>query len=110
MNEAELKRLAREIANNLGYDDVYAIALKHLTNVDFRARSDKLKVSLSEGVTKENISELAKMTAKQIYTQGYVAGELVTQTETWNAAIEKAASEIENFEFELAEKIRSLKK
>ena len=68
---------------------------------------DRITVNLS-GITKEQTSELARMTAKQIYTQGYVAGELVTQIETWNAAIEAAAEVCKYSGY--AEQIRNLKK
>lgn len=57
--------------------------------------SDKITVDPS-GLTIEQTSELARMTAKQIYTQGYDAGELASQVAVYkiayNEAIEDAAS------------------
>jgi len=53
-------------------------------------------------LTNEHVSELAKMTAKQVYTQG------------WNAAIEAAALKyLESYNMkvgEIMEKIREMKK
>lgn len=64
-------------------------------------------------VSKENISELAKLTAKQIYSQGYQAGEAANAIDVWNAAIEQAAKIAETskgYPTKVSESIRSLKK
>lgn len=60
-------------------------------------------------LTNEHVSELAKLTAKQIYTQGYQAGETASKIDTWNAAIEAAANKIEGAPL-FANEIRKLKK
>lgn len=49
------------------------------------------KSIMTEGVNSEHISALAKLTAKQIYSQGYQAGEMADKTDVWNEAIEQAA-------------------
>lgn len=61
---------------------------------------------------KENISDLVKMTAKQIYSLDYQAGEMADKKDVWNEAIEEAAKIVENIESSSywAEQIRSLKK
>jgi len=41
-------------------------------------------------LTNEHVGELAKLTAKQIYSQGYQAGEMASKIDTWNEAIEAA--------------------
>ena len=46
-------------------------------------------------LTKEHVSELARMTAKQIYSQGYQAGEMASKIDTWNEAIEEACKQID---------------
>lgn len=76
------------------------------------------KEALKTGeLSKENISELAKLTAKQIYSQGYQAGEAANAIDVWNAAIEEAAKVIDKLNSEGpyqsitgATKIRKLKK
>lgn len=49
-------------------------------------------------LSKENISELAKLTAKQIYSQGYQAGEAANAIDVWNAAIEEAIKEVKEWD------------
>lgn len=62
--------------------------------------------------SRNHISELAKLTAKQIYAQGYQAGEMAHNIDVWNAAIEAAARELETYEYieGSADRIRDLKK
>lgn len=59
--------------------------------------TDKITVDPS-GLTIEQTSELARMTAKQIYTQGYVAGEAAVYKIAYNEAIADAAKMIESFD------------
>ncbi len=47
---------------------------------------------------------------KQALIAQDAAGRKECERQIWNAAIEDAADEVENFEFNLAEKIRKLKK
>lgn len=48
------------------------------------------KAILAGDDSKKHISELAKLTAKQIYAQGYQAGEAADKKDVWNEAIEVA--------------------
>jgi hypothetical protein len=62
-------------------------------------------------LTKEHVSELARMTAKQIYSQGYQAGEMASKIDTWNEAIEAAAKLLNDEGSGMpADKIRKLRK
>lgn len=60
--------------------------------------------------SRNHISELAKLTAKQIYTQGYQAGEAASKKDVWNEAIEAAAVVAEEWANGCASEIRKLKK
>lgn len=60
---------------------------------------------------------LAKLTARQIYSQGYQAGETADKKDVWNAAIEEAVKIVDDCNregpynaIEAASRIRSLKK
>lgn len=59
------------------------------------------------------ISELAKLTAKQVYAQGYQAGEAARRYDVWNEAIEAAAKVCDTskgYPTWNSEEIRKLKK
>jgi hypothetical protein len=71
------------------------------------------KEIMSGGITNEHVSTLAKLTAKQIYSQGYQAGEMASKIDTWNAAIEAAANWLDTAnrnDTDDAAEIRKLKK
>lgn len=79
--------------------------------------SNIAKSIMTEGINSEHISSLAKLTAKQIYSQGYQAGEMANKTDIWNLAIEAAANVIDECNKEGpynaiggARRIRELKK
>jgi hypothetical protein len=47
-------------------------------------------------LTQEHVSELAKLTAKRVYSLGYQAGEAADKKDVWNAAIEACVGRLKN--------------
>ena len=78
---------------------------------------DRINISKEElfsgKIADDKISAMAKLTAKQIYSQGYQAGEMADKIDVWNSAIEAAAILVLDYgpyNENKAEQIRKLKK
>ena len=64
------------------------------------SEDDRINISKEElfsgRIADDKISAMAKLTAKQIYSQGYQAGEAANVIDVWNEAIEEAAKIIDS--------------